>query len=40
MPRIHRRLREALTMESALVGAVATVLFVYLFFSLVRPERF
>jgi K+-transporting ATPase KdpF subunit len=33
-------LREALTMEMALVSATAAALVVYLFYSLVRPERF
>jgi K+-transporting ATPase KdpF subunit len=33
-------LREALTMETAIVATAATALLVYLFFSLIRPERF
>lgn len=40
LPRIHRRLREALTMETAVVATAATALLIYLFFSLIRPERF
>jgi K+-transporting ATPase KdpF subunit len=33
-------LREALTMEIALVSTAAVALLAYLFFSLIRPERF
>ena len=40
LPSLHRRLRKAVEMESAVVGTVAAVLLVYLFFSLIRPERF
>ena len=37
---IRARLREALTMEYALVGTVGALLIVYLFWTLVRPEDF
>ena len=40
VPRLHPRLREALIMETLVVSTVAAALLAYLFFSLVRPERF
>jgi K+-transporting ATPase KdpF subunit len=38
--RLHVRVREALIMENIVVGGVAVLLLVYLFVSLIRPEKF
>ena len=39
--RLHLRMREAVNfMENIIVGAIAVVLIIYLFVSLIRPELF
>ena len=37
---VYLRLREAVTMENILVGGIAVLLIVYLFWTLIRPEHF
>jgi len=40
MSGLHPRRQEAVTMEDLIAGGIAVVLIVYLFATLIRPERF
>ncbi len=37
---LHVRLREIVIMETYVVGSICILLLIYLFFSLIRPEKF